>query len=209
MPIASTRTVLALFDRRSLIGIGTAAVAALIARPVRSETRAGQVEDLTGQGFAEAGLVQRPLARDLPVYIAERVRTAEASRMTLHLGARTRVRLGERTRLVIDRYLVEAGGDFTLESGAVLFDGPRVPAPVQIRSPFALIAVRGTRFFAGPSGDVFGVFVARGAVTVSGGGSRVIVRQGEGTDIRFPGAAPTPPQRWGEPRIARALASVS
>ena len=33
------------------------------------------------------------------------------------------------------------------------------------------MAVRGTMFFAGPSNDVFGVFVARGLVAVTGGGA--------------------------------------
>jgi hypothetical protein len=69
--------------------------------------------------------------------------------------------------------------------------------------------VRGTRFFAGPSGNLFGVFVARGSVVVSGGGGQVVLHAGDGTDIRYPGAAPTPPKRWGPPRIAAAMASVT
>lgn len=195
-------------DRRAVIGGGVAMVAAFVAGPARAQARAGSVEGVVGEGFAEAGLARRPLARDLPVFIAERVSTGEGSRLGLHLGTRTRVRLGERTRLVIDRYLVDAGGDLVLESGAMLFDGPRAPSGVQIRSPFGLIAVRGTRFFAGPSAGVFGVFVARGAVTVSGGGRSVIVRQGEGTNLRFPGDTPSPPTRWGEPRVRAAMYSV-
>ena len=30
-----------------------------------------------------------------------------------------------------------------------------------------------------------------------------MLRAGEGTDIARPGAQPTPPKRWGEPRIMR------
>ena len=52
------------------------------------------------------------------------------------------------------------------------------------RSPFALIAVRGTLFFAGPSNGVFGVFVGRGFVEVTGGDRTVVIR---------PGLAPTLP----------------
>jgi hypothetical protein len=77
-----------------------------------------------------------------------------------------------------------------------------------VRSPFGLIAVRGTRFFAGPSDDVFGVFVARGVVTVVGQYTAVEVREGLGTDIVRPGAEPTPPHPWGAARIERALALV-
>ena len=198
-------------NRRALIGIGAAALATSFSREAGAQSRAGLVEEVVGDGFAETGLARRSLSRDLPVFIADRVSTGEGSRLGLHLGSRTRVRMGERTRLVIDRYLVDAGGEFTLETGALLFDRQRgsAPSPVQVRSPFALIAVRGTRFFAGPSAGVFGVFVARGVVTVSGGGGRVVLRQGEGTNIRFPGDVPSPPSRWGDPRIRAALASVS
>ena len=199
--------------RRAFVGLGAATLALIMPRHVRAQSseQAGQIEDLNGQGFAEAGLARRALAREAPVFIADRVRTGEASRLTLQLGRRTRVRLGELARLTIDRYLVNAGGEISLESGPMLFDRPRpnAKAPVQIRSTFGLIAVRGTRFFAGPSNNAFGVFVARGSVAVSAAGKSVVVRAGEGTDIAFPGAPPTPPKRWGEPRIRAALASVT
>jgi hypothetical protein len=68
--------------------------------------------------------------------------------------------------------------------------------------------VRGTRVFAGPSAGVFGVFVERGAVAVTAGGRQVTLREGQGSDIRRPGDAPTPPRPWGEPRIRAALDSV-
>jgi hypothetical protein len=198
--------------RRSFVGLGAAALALLVSRPASAQRaeQAGLVEEINGQGFAEAGAARRALAREAPVFIADRVRTGDASRLTMQLGRRTRVRLGEQARITIDRYLVDAGGEITLESGAMLFDRPSgsAPAPVQVRSPFGLIAVRGTRFFAGPSAGVFGVFVQRGRVVVAGGGQQVELRRGEGTDIRYPGAAPTPPRAWGEPRIRAALASV-
>ena len=80
---------------------------------------------------------------------------------------------------------------------------------VNIRSPFGLISVRGTRVFAGPSRGVFGVFVQHGSVTVTAGGKTVTLEDGFGTDIARRGAAPTPPARWGEERVRLALASVS
>ena len=202
-----------LFHRRSLVRLGVSSLALLMSRAARvhGAERAGSIEDIKGEGFAESGAVRRLLEREAPVFIADRVGTGPASRLTLQLGRFTRIRLGERTRLVIDRYLVDAGGEFTLESGPLLFDRPpgSRPSPVQIRSPFGLIAVRGTRFFAGPSGTVFGVFVERGRVAVSAGVGEVILGAGEGTDISHPGAPPTPAKRWGRERIRAALASVS
>jgi ferric-dicitrate binding protein FerR (iron transport regulator) len=202
-----------LLHRRAFVGLGAATLALVVPHRVgaQSSEQAGLIEDVNGQGFAEAGLARRALAREAPVFIADRVRTAEASRLTLQLGRRTRVRLGELARLTIDRYLVDAGGEITLEAGAMLFDRPSgaPPSPLQVRSSFGLIAVRGTRFFAGPSGGVFGVFVQRGRVVVAGGGQQVELQQGQGTDLRYPGAAPSPPKTWGDGRIKAALASVT
>jgi ferric-dicitrate binding protein FerR (iron transport regulator) len=119
------------------------------------------------------------------------------------------VKLGDQARLKIDRYLVDAGGEMTLSSGPLLLDGQPHRASVKILSPFAMIAVRGTRFFAGPSNGRFGVFVVRGAVTVAAASQQVTLREGEGTDIVSPGAPPTPVKRWAPERIRAALASVS
>ena len=87
---------------------------------------------------------------------------------------------------------------------------------MKIKSPYGLIAVRGTKFFAGPSNAVFGVFVDHGTVVVSGGGSEVVLQAGEGTfraasgDIDLNSVAkPTAPSMWGKARIQAALASVN
>jgi ferric-dicitrate binding protein FerR (iron transport regulator) len=171
---------------------------------------AGLIEEIKGEGFAAAGTTRRALERNSPVFVADMVSTGEASRATIHLGEQTRLRLGERVRIIIDRYLVDVGGEFRLESGAMLFDRPSgKPAPVQIRSPFGLIAVRGTRFFAGPSRGVFGVFVQRGSVSVTAAGREVVLLMGQGTDIPHPDGIPTTARRWRDPRIREALDSVS
>ncbi len=83
------------------------------------------------------------------------------------------------------------------------------PSDVTVRGPFGLVAVRGTRFFAGPSNGVFGVFVERGAVTVVGVNTAVQLVAGQGTNIAHPGDEPTAPAQWGAARIASAMASVN
>ena len=186
-----------------------AALAALRGATAQKPNPVGHCEYVRGESFAEAGATRRALARDSPIFVADLVSTGPESRLTIHLGENTRLRLGERVRIIVDRYLVDAGGEFRLEAGGMLFDRPSAtPSPVQVRSPFGLIAVRGTRFFAGPSASVFGVFVERGTVAVSAAGREVVVRPGQGTDIRRPGEPPTPTRAWGEPRIRDALASV-
>ena len=198
--------------RRSLFRVAgaTLAVSAAFAAGARSAERAGAVEDVRGEAFAETDAVRRGLQPAGPLFVGDQVGTGFQSRLAMRLGRTTLVRLGERARLTLDRFLVNAGGEITLQSGPMLFDRPGggAPLPVQIRTPFGLIAVRGTRFFAGPSNERFGVFVERGSVVVSAAGRRVLVRAGEGSDIAYPGAAPTPAVRWGEARILTALATV-
>ena len=170
----------------------------------------GDVQEIKGEAFADAGPQHRVLEKASTVYLADRISTGSASRLALHLGTDTTVRLGEKAQLVIDQFLVDAGGEISLQSGPMLFERPEGARriPMTIRTPYALIAVRGTTFFAGPSNGVFGVFVESGTVEVSGGGSSVTLTAGQGTNLASPGAAPTAPVNWGEARIRAALESV-
>ena len=198
-------------NRRWLLRHGAPALPFILADiPASAAERVGSVEDVKGEAFAELDAARRTLDPAAPVFLGDEVATGIASRLGMRLGGDTIVRLGEQARLKIDRFLVDAGGDMTLRSGPLLFDRPpgRAPAAV-IRSPFALIAVRGTRFFAGPSNGRFSVFVARGSVAVISAGQQVIVREGEGTDFVSPGTPPAPVSRWGSERIRAALARVS
>jgi hypothetical protein len=198
--------------RRSLLrlaGMGLVAVSAGTRQAFAREF-AGSVEQIKGEAFAEAQNERRKLEDAAPLFIADEVTTGSESRLAIRLGKDTTVRLGQLAHLTIDRYIENAGGELTLQSGALLFDKPAGagPRPLRIRSSFALIAVRGTRFFAGPSAGVFGVFVSRGSVSVSAGGREVVVSDGEGTNIAHPGDAPTPPSPWKQPRIDAALEST-
>lgn len=200
-------------DRRALLGLAGAAVgAALLPGPAAGAEVAGRVASLSGRAQAEAAGAIRALAVGEVIHVAETVSTGDDSRLALQLGPATMVNLGARTRLKIDRYLLEAGGELNLISGGVLFDrkseGPP-RADTVIRSAYGLMAVRGTRFFAGMSRGVFGVFVEHGRVDVTGGGRTVRVTAGLGTDIARRGGRPTAPHRWGEARIAEAIASVT
>jgi hypothetical protein len=192
--------------------LATALALSLPAR-LAAETGLGRVEELRGETTAEAGNRRRSLAPGMPVFDGELVATGETSRVTLRLAETVEVRLGGGVRLRIDRFLARAGGTLVLERGAMLVDrraqGGAAPPGLSVRSPFGLIAVRGTRFFAGPSNGVFGVFVERGAVLLVGADQGVDVLPGFGADIATPGAAPTTPVRWGVPRIQAAIASVS
>jgi hypothetical protein len=170
----------------------------------------GKVENVRGEAFAQVASRRRALTQEAKVFVGDLVATSINSALALHLGAATHVRLGAEAQLRIDRFLVDAGGVLELARGAMVFDRDQAApkADITVRSPFGLIAVRGTRFFAGPSNGVFGVFVERGRVVVVGTGSAVELTAGLGTDIAAPGANPTDPHPWGVARIQRAFADV-
>jgi hypothetical protein len=181
--------------------------------PARAADRAGVVKNSRGECYAQLATHRRPLQPDAPVFVGDAVATGVQSALGMHLGEATEIRLGAESHLRIDRFIINAGGVLVLERGAMLYD--RNPgaggdsSDVAVRTPYGLLAVRGTRFFAGPSNGVFGVFVERGAVTVVSVNTAVLVTDGLGTDLARPGGEPTTPHPWGAARIAAAIASVS
>jgi ferric-dicitrate binding protein FerR (iron transport regulator) len=192
-------------DRRQCV---IAAVAAALASPAGAQGRAaGIVTNLSGRAEAELEAVVRQLRQDASVFVGDRISTGPDARTRIALGEATELRLGPGGRIRIDRFLMRAGGVIDIEAGAVLLDKDpsRASGPINLRSSFGLIAVRGTRVFAGPSNGVFGVFVERGSVEVSAAGKRVVLRSGQGADIARPGSQPTDAAAWGNPRIQRAL----
>jgi hypothetical protein len=196
------------FTTRRTLLIGAAALAAT---PLAAQdAAAGKVESLRGGAFAERTNARRPLLPAAEVFVGDMVATDASSGVIMRLGRATLVKLGALARFRIDKFVIDAGGTLDLEQGALLIDrnDQGKKENLQIRSPFGLIAVRGTTFFAGPSNGVFGVFVSSGAVAVTGAGKTVRLGAGQGTDIAAPGAAPTPPKPWAAPRIQAALASV-
>jgi hypothetical protein len=195
------------FDRRSLLaslGLAAAlsqapsAMAAIQARPV------GNVANVRGAAFAERGRDNVSLYDRSPVLLDDIVRTEPESRCALLFGTATTVRLGANVKLRIDRFIVNAGGVLTLEHGAVHVDKTDSARTQRLllNSPYALIAIRGTSYFAGLLPDGFGVFVERGVVDVAAAGKRVRLAAGQGTRITAPGLQPEDPVVWGSQKIA-------
>jgi ferric-dicitrate binding protein FerR (iron transport regulator) len=196
------RYVLALF-------MGTI-LASVFGPPSRAADAAGLVKEIKGEAFADASNQHRVLEQSSTVYVGDSVTTGPSSRLTIVLGEDTTIRLGEQAHLVIDQFLATTGGEISLQFGPMLFARPigSRPMPVKIKSSYGLIAVRGTTFFAGPSNDVFGVFVDQGSVVVSNAGGEVTLNAGEGTNVENPDSRPTAPVAWGKERIRKALESV-
>jgi hypothetical protein len=195
-------------SRRRVLVIGAAAALAG-GSAAAEEPPAGTVQALRGDAFAEGPKPRRALQPLAAVFVGDVIETAVNSALTMRLGKATVVKLGALAKFRIDNFVVDAGGTFDLDQGPMLIDHDGGKEQnLQVRSPFGLMAVRGTMFFAGPSNDVFGVFVARGLVAVTGGGRTVVLRPGLGTNIAQPGDAPSEPRRWSPGRITAALRSV-
>lgn len=196
-------------SRPRLFQAALVAVFGLVAA-AHAQDKAGAVDSVFGVARAALPQTERALAAGDNVFLGETVVTAAQSRMSLQLGTVTRIKLGENVRLRIDRYLVGTGGTLTLGQGAMLFDRPAgsPPEALRIRGDFGVIAVRGTRFFVGPSQGKLAVFVDHGKVTVTSGGATVALGPGEGTEIPRRGAKPEPVRAWGFGRIVDALSQV-
>ena len=188
-----------------------AAIAALLlSAGAAAEDNAGSVKDLKGEAFAQTSAARRPLEPQAPIMLGDQVQTGDQSRVTMLLGRETTLRLGARGSVLIDKFLVEAGGEIALQSGPLMLDHPEgAPSePVQIRTPYGLIAVRGTRVFVGPEGKAWAVFVERGEVSVQAGGPPVTLHSGEGTAIAAAGARPARVARWKQKRIDALFATI-
>ncbi|GLS78227.1 hypothetical protein GCM10007904_35640 [Oharaeibacter diazotrophicus] len=195
-----------------MVGLAGGLLAAGVAGSARANENdepVGVVGDAEGAAFARRQSTRRLEVRS-SILLGDLVWTAARSRAALDLDGGTRINLGPKARLRIDRFVAAAGGTLELGEGALVFDRPDdLPKlDLQVRTTFGLIGVRGTRFFAGPSRGSFGVFVARGSVRVYTGGAERVLEAGDGVDIPARFARPSPVKKWGAARVDEAFASV-
>jgi site-specific recombinase XerC len=129
----------------TLLGLGGLPLAALAQTTAERAPTAGLVTDLRGDAMAQLRETRRRLATDGPVFVGDRVETGDEARAGFRLGRATELRLGERARITIDRFIIDAGGTITLGAGALLVDKPpgSEAGRIRIRSSYGLIAVRG------------------------------------------------------------------
>lgn len=196
-------------QRRQLLAVPLALGLGLGLRQARAGSAIGTTLGLTGRGRISRAGIESALHPKDPLMEGDDIRTLAASTAALELFRATEIHLGPETRFTLDRFSADLGGIVTI-GGAMVFDRPDdLPKlDLTVQSAFGQIGVRGTRFFAGPSKGVYGVFVARGTVEVSAGGQRRSLQAGEGVDIAAPGDAPGAVARWGRTRIDAAFASV-
>jgi ferric-dicitrate binding protein FerR (iron transport regulator) len=196
--------------RNLLIASGVLGLAPGIARGAIDPVEAGNVVTASGSTTGRINNVERPLASGNPVFLGDRLATGAQARLAVLLAAKTRLSLGENTRIRIDKMLADHGGELTLDGGALLFSRPEDPpsGPLELHTPYALIVARGTEFFAGPSEGAFGVYVEHGLVTVRTRAGGVTLGPGLGTKIVGAGQPPSEAKVWSPTRVFEAMASV-
>ena len=172
-----------------------------------------------------------------PVQMDDELRTGAKSHLEVSFRDNTTLTLGENARVVIDRYVFnpeESTGELVLSTSAAAFRlatgklSEMRDKKINVSTPFAALAVRGTDFWWGPINGHFGtLLVSNSRVDVSkeecdekekGDGTddnrkrckcRVILdKPGEGTDIRR-GACPGLPYMWPPGQVAAALSTTS
>jgi hypothetical protein len=160
------------------------------------------------------GQVGRPdklaaMQAGMDVFVGDLAVTGTEGRAHLGLGPATQIHLGPVSRLQIDDFIADIGGEIFLDGAAVFDRDDNAPKfDLQFQTDFGRIGVRGTRFFAGPSDNVFAVFVERGTVTLSGGGVTRTLNAGQGAELRGKDQPPGPVGLWGQSRIDAAFGFV-
>lgn len=197
------------FQRRQLLrAIGTG----FLLRPavsVAAGKEVGYVAEVFGLCFAKATKSRR-LTKAQGVAVGETVWTEKLSKAVFELRFGGRLHLGPETRIVIDDFVSSESGELVLDQGAVIFDRSEKLPKIELllKMQYGQLAVRGTKFFAGPSDGKFGVFVEHGEVVVSNSRGSVVLGTGEGTDFAEANSPPSPVKKWGAKRISAAYANV-
>jgi hypothetical protein len=198
--------------------VGIAALLALTGLSASAQQQVvGTVAALEGKATVDSGGTKQALGSGAVIRLGDVIETAADAKLAVRFNDGTALNLGPSARFAVDQFAFDpAGGkgEFVGRAlqGGFFFVGGRtesMPNPkVEIRSPHALLGVRGTAFFAGPIDGDYGVFVREGRVAVTAGGETLPLSAGEGTTIKAPGDKPQPKRVWAQDKITRALGSV-
>ena len=186
-----------------------AAFAVTAVQPVTAAAQVGQVTRIEALAQVLRTGPATPLAVTSPVHMNDIVTTGREARLEITFNDGTVLTLGENARLQIDRFVFQpttrdSGVDLAIK-GAFRFVTGQLSARdgLQVRTPVAIIGIRGTDFFAGPVNGIYGVLLFDGNVAVTNPqGETVLERPGQGTTIDAPGEAPGPATVWSQENMS-------
>jgi hypothetical protein len=176
----------------------------------------GVVERVQQRAEAEYAGQTRPLTPTSSVFYQDLLRTGKASRLKAMLADGSAITMGENAELAVDEFVYDPDGatEITLNAlkGALLFISDKLRGggdrSVHVRTPVAIIGVRGTEFWVGPIDGATGVLVLDGEVVVGSDSGMVRLGPGDGTMIKADGSL-SPRKTWGEAKVERALDMVA
>jgi len=180
---------------------------------------AGEVLLLRGAVTATQDGKTLRLYRGATIIVGDRLRTGKNGRLKLRMIDGTEITLGENSEFIVRAYELNAAagigrsaleltrGFFRAVTGKItkLRDNT-----FEVKTPLAIIGVRGTDFWGEQQPNRFRVAMLSGtAITVRNDyGSVEITEAGLGTEITAPGQAPRVPFRWSPEEISKAAGTV-
>lgn len=179
---------------------------------------AGTVDRLNGSAIATRGDIRLPLSNGMVVLVGDRVSTSDNTRLRLRLISGATIALGDNSSITVEAQEAMRGGPSVLEFFQGVFlavtsavtDSSPATNPMTIRTPSAVLGIRGTEIWGEQQPDHLGVVMlsGKGVVVTAPEGTVELTAPLLGTDVR-PGKPPTPAKRWGEKRIEAASRSVA
>ena len=189
------------------------------AAPGAEQGSAGEVVLLRGTATVTQDGRTLKLYRGASVLVGDQLRTGNNARLKLRMIDGTDIALGENSEFIVHAYELDtdAGiGKATLELTRGFFRAitgkitKLREKSFQVKTPLAVIGVRGTDFWGEQSASRFRVAMLSGtAIVVSNDyGSVEITEAGLGTEVTAPGQAPRAPFRWTPEQIKQAAGTV-
>jgi hypothetical protein len=204
---------------RRLVVIAVTVISGFIVGQAAAQEAIGAVSRIQGEADGTRDGASRALGLNASVFLNEVVSTGDRARLEVTFTDNTRLTLGEKAKLRLDRYVFDpAAGRGIIKFGvvgAIRFLSGQVSklksSNVSVTTPVATVGVRGTEFWAGPiDNQALGVLLIEGSVSVSNSaGRQILIRRGQGTNIVRRGAAPGPVTFWPPGKINRAIAAVT
>ncbi len=176
------------------------------------------VEQVQGRATIDKNGAAHPLLVGASVARYDRLETSAGARLALSFKDGSRLVLGENGRVTIEDWRPEQGRSsgvllLDLESGAVhLTAAKSSKAPdkrVELRTPVAVISVRGTDVWSGPIDSATGVMVLAGKVDVrNDAGSILMDKRHVGTLIKDRNSPPEGARGFLPDQIMRAMGAI-
>jgi hypothetical protein len=204
---------------QKLIVIAVALLSCFAGGQATAQEAIGAVSRVQGKASGMHGGATEALDLKSSVFLNEVVSTGEAARLEIIFSDGTQLTLGEKAKLTLDTFVFNpAAGSGTIKFGVIgafrFISGQvskLVGVDVSVRTPVAIVGIRGTEFWGGPiDNQALGVLLIEGSVSVSNvAGEQVLSEPGQGTNIATPDAAPGPVTFWPQDKVDRAIATVT